>query len=152
MPYFIQTPDGTEFPIDITNRIDFNFANAVTVYESIGLNGGFTINNGRLNSSVSLNVSLATKSLNEGLAIVNRLKNITQPVIIAGKSKNLGILFGRYTIESIPGNIEDGNEMIRFTINLREYRQANVKRILISAVYQGDSIVDFLSKNNFLAG
>jgi len=152
MPYILKTEDGTEYNIDVTNRMDFEFANSVIVYESIGEDGGYTINNGRVNSSLSLNASLATRSIDEAYALVNRLRKVKGPVLIAGKSKNLGKLFGKYLIESIPGNVEDGSEMVRITLNLREYRQANVKRNVINQVYDGgDAVIEFLKRTNFIS-
>lgn len=150
MAYILKTDNGTEYPIDITTRMDFNFANAIVVYESIGEDGGYTLNNGRLNSSFSINVTFSKLDMNDAFTAISKLKLIKAPVIIAGKSKAMGKLFGKFVIESIPGNVEEGSETIKVTINFKEYRQANVKKNIINAVYQGDAILDFLKKNNFV--
>ena len=100
---------------------------------------------------MSLNVTFSKLDMNNAFTAISRLKAIKGPVLIAGKSKNMGKLFGKFLIESIPGNVEEGSETIKVTINLREYRQANVRKNVINAIYQGDAIIDFLKKNNFIS-
>lgn len=151
MPYILQTNDGTQYSIDITTRMDFDFQNAIIVYESIGEDGGYTINNGRLNSSLNLNVTFSKQDMNNAFTAIARLKAIRGPVIIAGKSKNMGKLFGKFVIAALPGTVEEGSETVKITVQLTEYRQANVRKNVINAVYQGDAIIDFLNKNNFIS-
>jgi len=151
MTFILKTDDGTVYPIDITTRLDFNFSNAVIVYESVGEDGGYTLNNGRLNATLNINVRFA-KDINTSFSIISRLKSLRRPFIIAGKSKSMGKIFGKYTLESLPGTVEEGTDSVTITLNLREYRQANVRKNVINAVYQGDAIIDFLRKFNFVSG
>ena len=149
MSYVLKTDKNEIIPIDVTNRIDFNFANAIVVYESLGEDGGYTINNGRLNSSLALNIAFAKYNVDDAFTLISKLKSIRGPISIAGNSKAIGKIFGQFVIDSIPGNVEEGSELIKITLNLKEYRQANVRKNVINAVYQGDAIVDFLKQHNF---
>lgn len=149
MTYILKTEDGQEYYIDITTRIGFNFRNSVVVYEAIGEDGGFALNNGRLNSTLNMNITFSKLDIGGAFTAIARLRSLKKPVLIAGNSKSLGKLFGRYLIESIPGDVEEGTDTIKVTVNLVEYRQANVKKALVNTIYTGGAVLDFLNKSNF---
>lgn len=146
---FIKTDDGETIKLRVTNRIDFTFSNAVVVYESIGEDGGYTIHTGRLNSTLSLNAVIVANSLYEALRRVSKLKSIKTPVMVGGKTFD-GSIFGKFLIESINGSIEEGSEIVRVSMSLKEYRQANVKKTKINLVYSGDPIYSFLKQFNYM--
>ena len=147
---FLKTDDGELIKLRVVNRIDFSFPNAVVVYESIGEDGGYTIHTGRLTASLTLNALLITRTLQEGMKVLNKLKSLKSPVMVGGKTFD-GSVFGKYLIESVSGSVEEGSEALRVTISLKEFRQANLKTTKILLTYRGEPIINFLKKLNYIS-
>ena len=117
---------GRSFPIYLVQSIGFKYANSIIKYETVGDEGGETVNGGKLIQSVPVTIMLIG-NMKENMAFIRKLIDTKEPFTLFTNIDTAKI-FGTYLIESVDGNITDGADSILLNINLTEYKKALINK------------------------
>jgi hypothetical protein len=133
---FAMIVDGKVVPIRIVSNMAWGGAMSVIVYESPGTDGGTVLVNGRTTRTRTLN----GKILRAGDLSLAEIKNYFDYVRDSGKVITLVSPIddndtGKYIINDFNGQVLEGiDSHLPFTMELTEYRQANIKTSRVNLI------------------
>ncbi len=146
-----------DFNFRLLESITYDAPQGIVQQESVSSDGGSTINTGRKIESLTLTGKLLNRQevkFNRDSVTINTIEtfsdirdkllelkdNSTQCELVGHQFLNFKNR--KWIITNINTNLNAGQNYLVFTISLKEYRQANVKRATLNLV-AGKNIIDF---------
>lgn len=156
MARFALIVDGVTIPIQVVSNMSWGGEQSVVVYESPGTNGGVVLLNGRVTRKRTLTGRIITVP---GLTLT-QIKNFFDNVRDQGKVVTLispidDNTTENFVISSFTGNVEEGIEsFISFTMELTEYRQANIRTAAVNLIALGpaERVREIIRERNIAGG
>lgn len=160
--YILKVKDTDEevIPFYVTQSIGYQFENSLITYETVGSDGGFTINTGRVTQEIPVTIQLIGNELSGGrvvsgeglqknLKFIRTLRDEKRPVTIFGNI-NKHQLFGYYLIKTVGTTITDGTDSLIVEVTLREYRDVNIttENVVLPSSKAASDVVQYLRNYN----
>ena len=134
--YRIGNRGGIVIPLFVVENFNFGGQQSVIVYESPGSDGGTVIVTGRKNRTVTLSgkiIGTDIFDLNNKKVAIEKMRDTGLPINLDSPLDSEDT--GRYIIRNFEGSLPPGQERyITFSLELDEYRQANIRRSSVSLV------------------
>lgn len=131
--------DGKTIPISIVGTMTWGGQQSVIIYETPGSNSGTVLLTGRTTRKRTLNGKLIPL----GIQTMTDIKNYFEAVRDSGKIVTLispvdDDSTNQYVISDFNGQVLEGiQSYMPFTMELTEYRQANIKRSRVNLIAYG---------------
>jgi len=148
--YTMTKENDSSFALDffVVQSLGYSFENSILTYESVGSDGGWSVNTGTITQEVPVTIQLVD-NLSKNLEFMKKIRDEKEAVSIFGKI-NGSNLFGQYLISKGDLNIIDGADSMMMNVTFREYR--NVTLQTVNLTFPKDksaaSIIEYMKIQN----